>query len=45
MDNVMPYRSDIMDKVTGAAKYSEDFYMENMVYAKILWPSVPKQES
>lgn len=42
MDNVMPYRSDIMDKVTGAAKYSEDFYMENMVYAKILWPSVPR---
>lgn len=42
MNNTRPFRNDIMDKVTGSAKYSADFHMDNMVYAKILWPTVPK---
>lgn len=41
MDKTKPFRSDALDKVTGAAKYSADFFMDGMVYAKVLWPPAP----
>ena len=41
MNNTKPFRGDALDKVTGEARYSVDFFMENMVYAKVLWPKVP----
>ena len=41
MNNIFPYRNDVIDKVTGEAKYSADFHMPGMLHAKILWPPVP----
>ena len=35
------FRSDIWEKITGEAKYSADFYLENMLHAKTLWAPVP----
>ncbi len=34
-----PFRSDIMDKITGAAKYSGDYTASAMLHAKVLWPA------
>lgn len=31
-----PFRKDALDKVTGAARYSGDFYADGMVYGKIV---------
>lgn len=41
MHKIKSFRRDALDKVTGAAKYSGDFQMDGMLYAKILWPPVP----
>jgi CO/xanthine dehydrogenase Mo-binding subunit len=40
MDNKNPFRGDVMDKITGAAKYSGDYSAAAMVHAKVLWPAV-----
>ena len=40
MKNPKPFRLDAVDKVTGRAKYSADYYFPKMQYAKVLWPSV-----
>jgi CO/xanthine dehydrogenase Mo-binding subunit len=34
-------RSDVLDKVTGKMLFSGDFYMEGMLYAKVLWSERP----
>jgi len=41
MSDFKPFRSDAVDKVTGAAMYSADFTMPGMLHAKVLWPPVP----
>lgn len=41
MNDTKPFRNDAIEKVTGAAKYSGDFTMADMLYAKILWPKYP----
>lgn len=41
MHKTIPFRSDAIDKVTGAAQYSADFPMAGMLHAKVLWPPVP----
>ena len=41
MDKIKAFRSDAIDKATGRAKYSADFYSHDMLYAKILWPPRP----
>jgi CO/xanthine dehydrogenase Mo-binding subunit len=41
MNNVKPFREDIIEKVTGRAMYAADFIMPHMLYAKMLWPKYP----
>lgn len=38
----MKPRADIYEKVTGNAMYSGDAVQPNMLYAKILWPKMPR---
>ncbi|WHH60480.1 xanthine dehydrogenase family protein molybdopterin-binding subunit [Petroclostridium sp. X23] len=41
MVKIKPFRTDAYQKVTGNAKFTADFYMPGMLYAKILWPKYP----
>ncbi len=41
MNKAVPFRNDAVEKVTGAAKYSGDFAMGDMLHAKVLWPKYP----
>ena len=41
MSKVKAFRNDAVEKVTGNAKYSGDFHMAGMLYAKVLWPKYP----
>ncbi len=34
-------RLDVRTKVTGGRKYPQDFYMEDMLYAKVVWSAHP----
>jgi len=38
MSNASDIRIDVLEKVTGNAKYSGDYNMVGMLHAKILWP-------
>jgi len=41
MSNASDIRIDVLEKVTGNAKYSGDYNMVGMLHAKILWPKYP----
>jgi CO/xanthine dehydrogenase Mo-binding subunit len=41
MEQTKQFRMDAIDKVTGKAKFSNDFYFMNMLYAKVVWPDIP----
>lgn len=41
MNDYKPFRGDVVSKVTGAARYSNDIHMERMLFAKVMRLPVP----
>lgn len=41
MHKVNPFRVDALEKVTGTAQYSGDYYMDGMLEVSVCWPPAP----